>query len=244
MSVIWYAPGEGLGKPSRAAAVCRHIPGSVVVRVGVWKTPLDHAGVEYVQVWSDEAAPAVIEGLNPDLLVVDQSPDAPEVQHFREAKTLHLYRFGRSFTESPGVLIEGSREGWVDMWPVLYYGPENLPSREESREHYDIPDDIHLTVVEPSVKTNTPLRDESMEGDKWTKVVRHWPGVGLLAGADRVVGAPGYNLWNEVNALGITDADWSPIENQADQQLRMNEPWREYTGNKDRALADYIMEMA
>ncbi len=243
MRVIWYAPGDGFGKPSRAAAVCRHLNDAIVVRVGREVRPLDDAGVPYLRVESRREVPAVIEKLHGDLVVIDQRPDAPEVQALRLPKTsLHLHRFGRSFPASPGVVIEGSREGWADMWPILYSEP--TISRKLSRRMRAIPDDVHLTVVVPSVAfPDYQWPEDSFEGDKWTMVLREWPAMELLPAADRVVGAPGYNLWNEVNALGITDVDWTVMSKRSDQEQRIDEPWREYTGNKDKALAEYIEAM-
>lgn len=245
MRVIWYAPGEGLGKPSRAAAVCRHLDDVVVVRAGWHTAPLDDAEVPYVRVWRRDEVPAAIEKLDGDLLVVDQRPDAPEVLALKPRITsLYLHRLGRSFAPDPGVTIERSREGWVDLWPILYKSPENSPPRSESRRMHAIPEDVHLTLVVPSVAHSHRWPEDSYAGDKWTKVVRDWPAMNQLPGADRVIGAPGYNLWNEVNALGL-DAQWHYVTNSSrDQELRVDEPKREYTGNKDRALADHIMSFA
>lgn len=240
MRVIWYAPGDGFGKPSRAAAVCRHLDDAIVVRVGREVRPLDDAGVRYLRVETRKEVPAFIDKLQGDLVVIDQRPDAPEVQALKAPKTsLYLYRFGRSFAEAPGVVIEGSREGWVDMWPILYSEP--VFSRKLCRRMNAIPDDVHLTVVVRSVAfPDYQWPEDSFEGDKWTKVLQGWPAMELLPAADRVVGAPGYNLWNEVNALGITDVDWTVMEKRPDQELRIEEPWRTYTGSKDKALAEYI----
>jgi hypothetical protein len=108
---------------------------------------------------------------------------------------------------------------------------------------HSIPEDVHLTLVVPSVAYSHNWPEDSYQGDKWTKTVRDWPAMNQLPGADLVVGAPGYNLWNEVNALGL-DAQWHYMPNSRDQDLRVDEPRRKYTGNQDRALADHIMSFA
>lgn len=242
MRVIWYAPGDGLGKASRAAAVCRHLDDVIVVRRGSEVRPLDDAEVPYLKVDTRAEVPALIEKLDGDCLVIDQRWDASEVLSFKTPKkSLHLHRFGRSFAPDPGVTLEGSHEGWVDMWPILYLEPEIVLNKTVMRKGFAIPEDAHLTVVVPSVAFPRHVwPEDSWIGNQWTVVLRQWPGMELLSVADRVVGAPGYNLWNEVNALGITDVRWTPMNKRPDQEQRANEPWREYTGNKDKALAEYI----
>lgn len=217
MILYWAFPRDGAGHAVRAAAICRWLENDVVVLRGIddpdINKSLDHFGIPYEVVENRHNAVRWAMERKGMMLVLDDRVGTP----LDYQASLSIWRVGRPerpLRPLPRVRIEGPGA----LWPVLMLDDSEILSKEEARDELGLPQDEPIIIGIPST-----CRPGLIEESKPDYMLTRWPALRWMRAADHIVGAPGANLYGEVNYLGIP-ATWIKAPQARDQIQRLFNP--------------------
>jgi hypothetical protein len=226
--IVYYAPGEGKGKSTRAAAICRFLDVVEVVTTFNDNEPLERLGVPYKAFLTEGECIKYINSLESVYIICDV--DASRLGKLRHPYRL-VYRYGRNRSLDYLFAVDPLPNTKL-IFPIV--SVDWVLTREEAREDLGIPQDEYLTLGVKS--TSRPGKVEK----KWPNAVMldKEPAMRWMPAADKVVGAIGLNLYSEVKYLGI-DAEWIALS--PDQRMRLSRmPSFIGSGDQAKKAADWI----
>ncbi len=205
--IIYYAPGEGKGKSTRAAAICRSLDVVEVVTTFNDNEPLDRLGVPYKAFLTERECVNYLNTLENVYLICDV-----DKSHLKRLKIpyVSVYRFGRS----QGEYMFSVDPGPADLFfPIIHVDNDQILSREEAREDLGLSQTEHVEMAVRSVARPGIVESKFPNA----LLLDRDPAVRWLNAADKVQGAIGLNLYSEVTYLGL-EAEWVALS--PDQKVR------------------------
>lgn len=230
--IVYYSPGRGLGKATRAAAICRHLDDVLVVRVGQRHDPLEWRGVPYITFETKKEAQDFINGLNNVFVIIDEDPNRTITV---EQPHDYIYRLGRPRSNYL-LSIEPPGSG-ILCWPIVSLDDNEILSREEAREDLGFNQTERVEIAIDSA--SQPLSILRLNPNAYH--LQKYPAMRWMNAADKIYAAAGYNTWAEVAYLEL-EAEWISV--RYDQKLRMRSPVCHTDGNMSRRAAEVISTAA
>lgn len=197
--IVFVASGAGSGHASRANAIGRLLGSECALVIPPSpQDPIDWVTIPTFHVERDQIADAV-NAMTPSVIVADYGCQTPELRDLKP--DVWLWRLGR---DSPTTGHTVDLEGPGACWPILGLPDEQILTREAARAELGVDPDRPFPIVVPSRWDPGFIERCAPHG---TFVLDHFPVLRLLRAADHVTGPAAFDLWSEVNYLGIP-ANW------------------------------------